>query len=1742
MGNIKIPKIFLDVSTKIVAAAIGALISAESFSQTMDDYAALPALSVQALSNQSIMLAMSRDHQLFMKAYNDFSDLTGDDKPDNTYVHDYDYVGYFDFALCYSYVSDIFEAVARRDSVSRKCASGQWSGNFLNWATMTRIDLVRQVLYGGYRYKDQPSRTVLERSYLPSDAHSFAKYVPAEINLDGLAVVSDLPAGECPAGRENEDDRCKGFTFCNTSQPPGPDMLSQKVSTPPLLRVVRGNYMLWDAGERYQCLTTSAYYPSRTPDMPNSYQRIHEAPWTIFIQNTLAIRDESEAKQVFGVLPAENVNVQFDPAGANLNNPDLSGIQAFPRSPLKAYVKDYIVRVSVCDSNFYEGQLGPDEGDPLAYDCKKYGENNYKPVGLLQRYGASPSHNVQFGLLSGSYISNKSFGALRKKISDFSEEINASDGTFKSLDEVPNSIVHNLNALRVVDYLYDYTPDRPITYGEYPLDHPLNKMADYSGTYQSPQTGAAVCKWGQNYFNSSECRNWGNPFSQILAESYRYLTGATNASVNVDSEEEELLTGLSVDDWPESQQSQPTEENQFSCSAKGVLGFNASAVSYDWSNEFKSLTPSRLGIPNSSNDATLADLTNALGRNGNYFIGNNGSGGEPFENVGLCTVKTVENNLGEISGTCPETPRLEGGYLGAGLADYLYKEQGIRTFGVSLTDALPRIKIPLSEDGDAKVQLVPACRNVSTGGNCALMSFKVIEDPIENFERASGRPGLPNGVQIKRAGAYYVAWEDSEQGGDYDVDAAGVIRYELLTNNELVVETELLYNGTPDKLLFGYVISGTVGGADGVKFPAVTPGDWNYLSTLRKGPNSNWRPTNESDGPINSRCTSTNNCEKGGGGDYQRITFAVSTTGGSDADFLPSPLALAAEVGSGIGTDGYAEVDDPSKLRSRLDTILKGLFNALKPGTGASVATNAIAGEGLVMSSLYSPELTNGNGEQISWVGHFNGLFYKDGLFWENCHQPDESAPRVITNDDCVIEIFFDNDSQKTMFKRYKTLVDEEGVVSIDPESEQGPFDYQDLKPLWSANAELSSVSKPLEQRGYGVVDNKKRYIFTAVAKDNRVNVASNDVMPFLDSSFAETTPNTVGLGSRNYRLLGVEDPAIAQDIVKYIRGDETLPNSRSRTINDKKWLLGDIVNSSAALVGRPSATYDIDRIGDATYAAFVNRYRNRRLVAYVGANDGMLHAFNGGFFNYSLNSPGYLTRPLDENIDVKEHALGAELWAYVPYNLLPHLKWLKDPEYSHVYYVDSKVHTFDVNIFSGNEYSAEDYPGGWGTILVVGMRFGGGPYALDTNGDQVPDRTTRSAYVVLDVTNPEKEPRLLAELTDEDLGYTTGDLDIISIRRPNAQTGSFVNPERNEWYLVFGSGPTGANALKKSKSDQEAKVFYVRLNDLTSTTNSNSWVNKISTGISNAYVGGVTAVDWNSDFQTDMLYIGVVGTGNGAGDSRGALMQAKVSYSNALSISTPTRLLNDVHLPFSRAPLVVRDLTNNGYWVYAATGEFMVSDHLLAENIDQNRLFGVRVNDAGGWRQSAGIYQSNLKDISSVEVITKVENNIRSFTVVDPNSDIVTPDQMELEIRENYSGWVKDLRYRPELVLNSPTFSGTTLAVGSFSPSVDECKPEGMSRLYWLNMFTGLPQTENRNIFVRDGSNVKSIDSKGPEGGAVSDHAPPTPGIILGGSKAGRKIIYGDNEGDLSSVDADQNPPSPVRRAWREIPMSELH
>src|SRR6185312_107555 len=94
-----------------------------------------------------IMLVMSRDEQLFNKAYPDYTDLNGDGVVDTTYLDTFEYNGYFDPNICYVYdtTNAYFKAKSSVNAGGHQCGTGTsnttlWSGNFMNWVAMSRVD------------------------------------------------------------------------------------------------------------------------------------------------------------------------------------------------------------------------------------------------------------------------------------------------------------------------------------------------------------------------------------------------------------------------------------------------------------------------------------------------------------------------------------------------------------------------------------------------------------------------------------------------------------------------------------------------------------------------------------------------------------------------------------------------------------------------------------------------------------------------------------------------------------------------------------------------------------------------------------------------------------------------------------------------------------------------------------------------------------------------------------------------------------------------------------------------------------------------------------------------------------------------------------------------------------------------------------------------------------------------------------------------------------------------------------------------------------------------------------------------------------------------------------------------------------------------------------------------------------------------------------------------------------------
>lgn len=835
---------------------------------------AAPAQFPLFLSNPVVpimMLNMSKDHQLYFKVYDDYSDLDGDEVPDTTYKNSYNYYGYFDSEKCYTYSNNRFEPSRKVNNVGYCNYGGttnEWSGNFLNWSSMTRMDSIRKILYGGLRSTDTEGVTVLERAYLPHDAHAFAKYYNGR-DLSDLTPFNDATA--VPRGLTGTS--ATGITICNTT-PSGSAKVSQSVTSAPLLRVAKGNYTFWASNERWQC------------------------------------RWKSE----------KSVN--------NGNNPADTGVHAYTNAPEDTHklgtgsaAGEYNAHIQVCVTGLEES------------NCYVYPSGNKKPQGLLQEFGeirgGASVAKINFGLMTGSYNKNKSGGVLRKTVGNMSAEVNATtNGTFTNT----SGIIKTLNLFRIYGYRYD-------------------DNGTYFGT-----TDSDSCSWALNSFSNGSCTNWGNPQAEIYLESLRYLAGKTaNSAFTGASDDSSRIPGLTTATW----NAPVTTAN--ACAPLSVLQFNASTISYDGDELAKASDII-------SSPATLESWTNLISDtkrealSGSYFVGKTSAASD-----GLCSAKSF-TTLSDIRGTCPDAPRLEGSYHMAGLAYYartndfvsgVAGSQTVRTYGVALAPALPKLEVPVPGNRDKKVTILPACRETGVGtapnhGACAIVDFKILSQVS---------------TETANSGTLYVNWEDSEQGGDYDQDFWGVIDYSV-TSSTVTIATDVLISSIgSNKMGFGYVISGTE--SDGPHFHSGVNGYGEYECTnCTVGDGKTTRTWNVGESADKFLESPLFYAAKWGGFSEDLVKGAVGDTysAASRLTYYERDDVLSA-IKAKTSPESYFFATDPRRLEASLRTAFDSIAASI--GSSSAVATNSTRlSEG---SYVFQAQFNSEN-----WSGTLNAYEFED--------------------------------------------------------------------------------------------------------------------------------------------------------------------------------------------------------------------------------------------------------------------------------------------------------------------------------------------------------------------------------------------------------------------------------------------------------------------------------------------------------------------------------------------------------------------------------------------------------------------------------------------------------------------------------------------------------------------------------------------------------------------------------------------
>ena len=419
------------------------------------------------------------------------------------------------------------------------------------------------------------------------------------------------------------------------------------------------------------------------------------------------------------------------------------------------------------------------------------------------------------------------------------------------------------------------------------------------------------------------------------------------------------------------------------------------------------------------------------------------------------------------------------------------------------------------------------------------------------------------------------------------------------------------------------------------------------------------------------------------------------------------------------------------------------------------------------------------------------------------------------------------------------------------------------------------------------------------------------------------STPATSGLSAAQQEALQTPAPAnpanpIVPARVGYLRGDVVNEGSsfnqgdlRVRTQSTINAVttggrLGDIVHSSPVFVGEPPFA---DRFGGAypttagrTYFEFRTANTNRDELVYVGANDGMLHAF----FANALASNS-----------------GQENFAYIPNILLDEIGDFTDPNYSHRFYVDSSPSVDDVFI-DPNPTTVNSFD--WRTVLVNGLGAGG------------------QGYFALDITDPGSmgTESVMWEFTDSDdadLGFTYSEPLIAMSNVGDSSSGE------QKWVAIFGNGFNNTAPDAAVSTTGNAAIYVLFIDEGYDGWGDPGDFIKIDTGVgTNADgtpngIGGVTGIDVDGNGTVDRLY---------AGDLQGNVYAIDISSASTSSWSVDSTLFTASYLPTSATPqpittkptVIANPSIANSFIVIVGTGSFFTTDDAVSTDIQS--LYGL--------------------------------------------------------------------------------------------------------------------------------------------------------------------------------------------------------
>ena len=590
-------------------------------------------------------------------------------------------------------------------------------------------------------------------------------------------------------------------------------------------------------------------------------------------------------------------------------------------------------------------------------------------------------------------------------------------------------------------------------------------------------------------------------------------------------------------------------------------------------------------------------------------------------------------------------------------------------------------------------------------------------------------------------------------------------------------------------------------------------------------------------------------------------------------------------------------------------------------------------------------------------------------------------------------------------------------------------------------------------------------------------HVASSDAVSFLWSEL-HSSQKALILG--HYCPSSNEEcNAKGEAIVNYLRGDDSNIGTGYH-FRYRNNLLGDIIHSEPAYVKEPFNHYP-DSLETKKYSEFKENYKDRQAMLYVGANDGMLHAFNAD--------------------------TGVEQFAYIPSVTFDHVSRLASPAYAHEYFVDGSPIVADA--FYGND---------WHTVLAGGFRAGGqGIYAIDVTDPNLNTPTLLTQKMLWEFSDYE----------DSDMGYSYSEPNIVKLHH-------------GRWAAIFGNGYNNTTPDGRVSTTGHAVLFIHELEkarSLLGTLTGDDFI-KIDTGVGDIDnpngLASVAPVDINGDKIIDYVY---------AGDLRGNLWKFDLTHCEPVDTCSPQNTLDKWQTagnpqllfqatdkytgepqPITVRPEVGRHRTQPGMMIYFGTGKYLENKDNTRENQITQTMYAI-------WDKNDGSQTQPLTraDLQERKILTEVVDGVSAYRIISAATD-PTQSHSDLYNQPGYTtrqdddiikwgdsdrgfGWAIDFQVgsgsnEGERMINRARLKDGRIVFSTMLPTADACSSGGDGYLMEVDAMQGsrtkTPVYDINGDGQFDNNDKKTVVIDGesvsvPVSGIKLDVGVPAPPRILG-------------------------------------------